>query len=757
MPGLVRAGYPSRRGMEKDKRNMVRTTRIESKQPGKAEIIRCPTALHGLILQFALLLLVLAATGPVHASSQLPDAPGISLNPAEISWPPSFAVSRGYPELHSILEKTPDSVSPAQRTTIGREMIDPEGESYISRRTFGLAILISIGAAVASIVVILVLNRSLRIMVRQRTVELRNELDERARIEKELLESEERLSRFFDAAFEGILFHVNGVIVDINPAVTEILGYRPGEAFGRNLMDFIDAESKEKVLEKMHAGESGPYEVCGIRSDGTRIPLEVRARSIDIDGTPTRVVGFRDITERKNAENELRRSQSELETRTESLEALHSITDKLYRSLDLNTVAEQAVCAMMQRGNSPSVALFLLDRNGSDLTMLFAQGFPEPLLKTSRKLPVHGSLTGLAAQNRCVTVSTDLFYDDRLKPSVKQALMANGYRAVVSLPLMAEERVLGALNLLYRNTLPPLSSLAEQELLVIGHTVGLAISNAINMAHLREEMAVRQRAEDALRLLNTDLEQRVAERTAQLSEAKERAEAADRLKSAFLATMSHELRTPLNSIIGFTGILQQGLAGPLNDEQKKQMEMVRNSAGHLLDLINDILDLSKIEAGQLTLAHSWFNLRASVEKAAKTVQPLVAAKGLGLEVDIDEEVSTIRSDQRRVEQIVLNLLSNAIKFTEKGMIRLRCFLTDRGACISVADTGIGISDNDLGTLFKPFHQLDSGLSRRFDGTGLGLSICSKLAECLGGEIGVESEAGKGSTFSVVLPVGRDAS
>jgi PAS domain S-box-containing protein len=736
---------------------MMTTTRTGPRQPPTAEYLHCPAAFHGVILQFALLLLVLAAAGPGHASAKSRGAPVISPLAAEISRPPSFADRRGHPDPHSFREKAPTPLPAAQRTTIDRKPADPERESYISRRTFSLAILISIATAVASIVAILVLNRSLRIMVRQRTAELRNELDERKRIEQELKESEERLSRFFDAAFEGILFHVNGVIADINPAVTEILGYRPAEAFGRNLMDFIATESKDAVRDKMHTGDPGPYEVYGIRSDSTRIPLEVRARSIDIDGTSTRVVGFRDITERKHAENELRRSQGELEARTESLEALHSITDKLYRSLDLNTVAEQAVYAMMQRGNTPSVALFLLDRNGSDLTMLFSQGFPEPLLKTARKLPLHGSLTGLAAQNRCVTVSTDLFNDDRLKPSVKQALMANGYRAALSLPLMAEERVLGALNLLYRNTLPPLSSLAEQELLVIGHTVGLAISNAVNMAHLREEMAVRQRAEDELRLLNTQLEQRVAERTSQLSEAKERAEAADRLKSAFLATMSHELRTPLNSIIGFTGILQQGLAGPLNDEQKKQLEMVRNSASHLLDLINDILDLSKIEAGQLTLAHSCFDLRASVEKVSKTVQPLIAAKGLGLEVQIAEEVATIRSDQRRVEQIVLNLLSNAIKFTETGLIQVNCFMTDRGVCISVADTGIGISGNDLGNLFKPFHQLDSGLSRRFDGTGLGLSICSKLAECLGGEIGVESVAGKGSTFSVVLPVGRDAS
>lgn len=719
---------------------MRRRRLIEYQRPGGVATRHNPALFSRTKLAVALVPLVLAASaslpaGPAHGGVRetIPAA-------TESAW-------RG-PLLH-----LGDLPAPDRRNAVTGASNGTGRERYISRRTFGLAILAGIVTAAAAIAGILLLNRSLRLMVRQRTAELRNELDERKRIENELTAGEERLSRFFDAAFEGILFHVNGCIVDINPAVTQILGYQPAEAFGRTVLDFIAEESKPTVRDKMRAGESGPYEVYGIKSDGTQIPLEIRARSIDVDGTPTRVVGFRDISERKNAEFELRRSQSELEARTESLEALHSITDKLYRSLDLDAVAEQAVYAMMQRSNSPSVALFLLDPDGCNLTMLFSRGFDEPLLKTSRKLPVNGSLTGLAALNRRITVSNDLTNDGRLKPAVRQSLVANGYRAAVSLPLMAEERVLGALNLLYRDA-PPLSSLAEQELLVIGHTVGLAISNAINVAHLREEMTVRQQAEEALRLLNIELEQRVAERTSQLSDAKERAEAADRLKSAFLATMSHELRTPLNSIIGFTGILQQGLAGPLNGEQKKQMDMVRTSAGHLLELINDVLDLSKIEAGQLTLAINSFDLRASVEKVSHAMRPLAEAKGLDLRVDIGADVATISSDQRRVEQIVLNLLSNAVKFTEKGMILVKCFTTKRGACISVADTGIGIRENDRCNLFKPFRQLDSGLSRRYDGTGLGLSICSRLAECLGGEIGVESVAGQGSTFTVTLPVKR---
>lgn len=265
-----------------------------------------------------------------------------------------------------------------------------------------------------------------------------------------------------------------------------------------------------------------------------------------------------------------------------------------------------------------------------------------------------------------------------------------------------------------------------------------------------------EKRERELQRAHQELEDRVKERTAELAVAKEAAEAADRLKSAFLATMSHELRTPLNSIIGFTGILQQELPGPLNEEQKKQMEMVGASAEHLLALINDVLDISKIEAGQMQISSEPFDPAAALHKAVLTARPLAEKKGLALE-EAPGEAVTLIADRRRFEQIILNLLSNAVKFTDRGSVRAECFSEDGAVIARVADTGIGIKPEDMDKIFKPFRQVDTGTDRQYEGTGLGLSICRKLTELMGGTITAESEWRKGSVFTVRIPLrGRES-
>jgi|GEM_PF-1086643 len=284
-----------------------------------------------------------------------------------------------------------------------------------------------------------------------------------------------------------------------------------------------------------------------------------------------------------------------------------------------------------------------------------------------------------------------------------------------------------------------------------------SFSTMITTIQVKED--ARLMAIDELSRYRDNLSELVKERTRQLEEAnknilqaKERAEDADRLKSAFLATMSHELRTPLNSIIGFTGILLQRLAGPLTGEQEKQLGLVQYSARHLLDLINDVLDISKIEAGELKISAEPVDISASLRSVVRTMQPIAAEKGLQLEINEPEHpVGSVTGDKRRLEQVIMNLISNAIKFTEAGTISISIRNVSDRVEISVEDTGIGISEEDLTTIFRPFHQIDSGTTRRHDGTGLGLSISKKLVELHGGDITVHSTIGKGSVFTILLP------
>lgn len=262
-----------------------------------------------------------------------------------------------------------------------------------------------------------------------------------------------------------------------------------------------------------------------------------------------------------------------------------------------------------------------------------------------------------------------------------------------------------------------------------------------------------QRKTDAeLKLHREHLEELVKIRTRELEIEKVKAQSADRLKSAFLATMSHELRTPLNSIIGFTGLLLNEFAGPLNDEQKKQLGMVKSSGRHLLNLINDILDLSKIEAGELSFSQQSFDFCNAIEKVVSLIKPLAEAKGLIITFQMPSSEVILVSDERRVEQILINLFDNAVKFTDQGSVKIDCQMSEKMIVTKVIDTGIGIRKDDIKKLFVPFSQIDSGLARNHEGTGLGLSISQKLVKMLGGTITVESEIGKGSIFIVSFPL-----
>jgi PAS domain S-box-containing protein len=227
------------------------------------------------------------------------------------------------------------------------------------------------------------------------------------------------------------------------------------------------------------------------------------------------------------------------------------------------------------------------------------------------------------------------------------------------------------------------------------------------------DISERKRVEEALRELNESLERKVAERTADLQIALAQAKAADRTKSAFLATMSHELRTPLNSIIGFSGIMLQGLAGELNPEQNKQLGMVRGSARHLLDLINDVLDISKIEAGELEVSFKAFDIKASIERVVASITPMAQKKNLALSVDLKNLPDAFISDQRRVEQMLLNLLSNAVKFTEKGSVKLSAEISSQ---LAGHDRPVLRGSESEPNTFRSYFRLSGKSTRAFPGS-----------------------------------------
>jgi PAS domain S-box-containing protein len=276
------------------------------------------------------------------------------------------------------------------------------------------------------------------------------------------------------------------------------------------------------------------------------------------------------------------------------------------------------------------------------------------------------------------------------------------------------------------------------------------------LAALNEEL---QSTNEELNRLNESLESANAQfagANEELQAANEALDEATHAKSEFLASMSHELRTPLNSIIGYSGILLQGLAGDTNDEQKKQLEMVSTSGKHLLALINQILDLAKVESGQLEFHPAAFEVAALVSEVGDTLRPLAGDKGVELVGEVCEGAESMFSDRTAVEQILINLVGNAVKFTDDGRISLRASRDESDIVFEVSDTGCGVTAGEMERIFMEFYQSSVSTAKPVGGTGLGLSVSRRLAEALGGGIEAESEVGVGSTFRVRLPAGPQA-
>ncbi|HEX2500732.1 MAG TPA: ATP-binding protein, partial [Methylomirabilota bacterium] len=294
-----------------------------------------------------------------------------------------------------------------------------------------------------------------------------------------------------------------------------------------------------------------------------------------------------------------------------------------------------------------------------------------------------------------------------------------GYRSILGVPLLLDRRILGALTVFRREP-------------------GTFPSDTV---HLLQTFAT----QSALAIQNARLFREIEAKGREL-------EVASRHKSQFLANMSHELRTPLNAILGYTELLNDGIYGDLPQKAGDVMTRIDRSGKHLLGLINDVLDLSKIEAGQLELALADYSLQEVVHAVVTQVESLAAEKGLSLRVALPPGLPAGRGDERRLAQVLLNLVGNAIKFTEAGEVRLTARVDGDAFVVSVADTGPGIAEADRQRIFEEFQQADSSSTRKKGGTGLGLSIARRIVELHGGRIWVESAVGRGSTFSFRVPV-----
>jgi signal transduction histidine kinase len=281
----------------------------------------------------------------------------------------------------------------------------------------------------------------------------------------------------------------------------------------------------------------------------------------------------------------------------------------------------------------------------------------------------------------------------------------------------------------------------------------------VSILHDRREAMEKAALYEQLKQASEELERKVHAATADIAQQNEllrrqafELEQASALKSQFLANMSHEFRTPLNAILGYTSMLQQGIAGPIDGPVKRHLARVASNGQHLLSIINEILDISRIEAGRMPLQMSKFKVPDLIGEVIAELEPIIRRSKLDVSTDMPRDLKPIYSDRQKVKQILLNLLSNALKFTPQGSVKIsaRAQHAPKSISISVTDTGIGIASEDLGRIFEDFKQLDNSPTRAYGGTGLGLSICRRLADIIGVEISVKSQPGKGSTFTLML-------
>ncbi len=544
---------------------------------------------------------------------------------------------------------------------------------------------------------------------------------ENARLFEESRKFRLGLERSADAVF---MTDIEGTIVYANPSFEKVYGFPLDEVIGANpriiKSGVIPQEQYKHFWETLLNKGTLSGEIINKTKDGRLIPIDgTNSPILDENGN---ILGFlaihNDITRRKEYEDSLNR-------RNEYLAASAEIGKLVTSTLDLNAIFERSVNLVVERFGYYHAAIFMVDESGSNAYLQEATGAAGQKLKERNHfLPVGSKSTvGEATRSGEVVVvnntalASSLHKPNPLLPETK---------AETAIPLRISNRIIGALDI-QSTEIDAFSEddIAILQLLTDQIAVGIDNARSYNMA---------QQAVEEMREV-------------------------DRLKSQFLANMSHELRTPLNSIIGFARVILKGIDGPTTDLQQQDLTAIFNSGQHLLGLINDILDLSRIEAGKMELTFDEVNIADLVSSVMSTAAGLVKDKPIELKPEMAENLPLVRADAMRVRQVLINFLSNAAKFTEEGEIVVKAYLEelDKGrpaVTISVTDTGPGIAKEDQTKLFQPFSQVDASLTRKVGGSGLGLSICHHLIQMHNGRIGVNSAPGKGSTFYFSIPIAQ---
>src|SRR5437870_10040847 len=526
------------------------------------------------------------------------------------------------------------------------------------------------------------------------------------------------------------------------PAPARLLPITRGMPTGRAVVDRQMIHIHDLAAVGVEFPEAPPFQ----QATGTRTIL---ATPLLREGTPIGVITIRRTEVRPFSEKQISllktfadqaviaienvRLFQELQTRTRELaqsvgelKALGEVGQTVSSTLDLQTVLSTIVGHAVQLSGASGGVVYEYDEAKQEFHLRASQRMEDEVVEALKATPVRPGqgATGQAATIRApVQVPNIVEQRESTATSVRPILARLGYRSVLAVPLFREERIMGALTVWRKE----------------------AGSFSAEVVNLLQTFAT----QSALAIQNARLFREIEDKGRQI-------EAANRHKSEFLANVSHELRTPLNAIIGFSEVLGERMFGELNEKQAEYTEDILSSGRHLLSLINDILDLSKIEAGRMELELMKFDLPSAVENALILVRERATRHGIKLERAIDERLGDFTGDERKVKQILVNLLSNSVKFTpEGGKIHVNASLNNGSVIISIADTGIGIAKEDQEAIFEEFRQVGSNYAQKREGTGLGLTLTRKFVEMHGGKIWVESELGKGATFTFTLPIKQE--